>query len=145
MIGILFVAETMLMGREYKAVFDCSSGDPRYIASRMAVVEETIRLIELRGDTIKIALTLHGGCVPAVTRNIDEMMELNDAEIMKKARDSITRIHEVPGSEVVACAMSLDANGIDKSEVLPFVRISEDSFIDTIGYQNDGYALMAFK
>lgn len=142
--GVLFLAEAMLNAREYKAVFDCSSGDARYVASRMAVVEETVRLIELKGDTAKIALTLHGGCVGAVIRNIEEILDADDAVMMEKARESITRLHENRGSEIVACAMSLDANGIDKSDVLPFVRISEDSFIDTIGYQNDGYAVMTF-
>jgi len=41
--------------------------------------------------------------------------------------------------------MSLENNGLEQADVLPFVRISPNSFIDTIGYQNNGYALMTFK
>ena len=41
--------------------------------------------------------------------------------------------------------MSLNANGIDQKDVLPFVDISENSFIDTMGYQNHGYAIMTFQ
>jgi len=141
---IFLLAESLLVAREYKVVFDCSSDDARYIASRMALVEETLRLMELKGDTYKVALTLHGGCVPAVTRTIDEYLGSADAKLFKKARESIIRLHENHESDIVACAMSLDANGIDKGDVLPFVHISDDSFIDTIGYQNDGYAIMTF-
>jgi len=41
--------------------------------------------------------------------------------------------------------MSLANNAIEQSEVLPFIKISSNSFLDTIAYQNDGYALMSFK
>jgi len=47
--------------------------------------------------------------------------------------------------KVIACAISLSVNAIQRSEVLPFVSISENSFIDLIHYQNQGYALMTFK
>ena len=45
---------------------------------------------------------------------------------------------------IIVCAISLHANAIDKTEVLPFIQISKNSFIDTIGLQNQGYALMTF-
>ena len=41
--------------------------------------------------------------------------------------------------------MSLNANTIEKADVVQDVKISKNSFIDTIAYQNDGYALMTFK
>jgi hypothetical protein len=36
-------------------------------------------------------------------------------------------------------------NAIEEKEVLPFIQISKNSFIDMIGFQNKGYALMTFK
>ncbi|MGD9970963.1 MAG: DsrE family protein [Sulfuricurvum sp.] len=111
----------------------------------MAAVEETIKLIEERGDTVNLALTLHGGCVPIVIKdNLEETVTSNDLKLIFKARDLITRIHNHNNIDVIVCAMALESNGIDSKNVLPFVRISEDSFIETIQYQNDGYALIAF-
>jgi intracellular sulfur oxidation DsrE/DsrF family protein len=131
--------------QEYKAVFDCSSDDARYISGRMILVEKTINMIEKRGDKAKVAITLHGGCVPMASRVYDEIIVDEDMPYIQNAQNIITRLAKKKGVEIVACAMSLDANGLEQQEVLPFVRISENSFIDTIAYQNRGYAVMTFK
>jgi intracellular sulfur oxidation DsrE/DsrF family protein len=110
----------------------------------MKVVEETIRLIEKQGETARFAITLHGGCVPMVAGRMDDIVSDKELVFAKKAQETLRRLHEDNGVEIVACAMSLEANGIDEVDVVPFVQISPDSFIDTIGYQNDGYALMTF-
>ena len=139
---LIFLA--MAQGREYKAVFDCSSDDARYISGRMKLVEETLRLIEKQGNTGTFALTLHGGCVPIVAANMDEIVSDEELPLIRQAQETLKRLHGEKKVEIVACAMSLKANGLDAGDVLPFVRVSEDSFIDTIGYQNDGYAVMTF-
>ena len=64
---------------------------------------------------------------------------------IQKAQESITRLAKEKKVKIIVCAMSLDANAIEKKEVLPFIEISKNSFIDTIGFQNRGYALMTFK
>lgn len=134
-----------LHAQEYKAVFDCSSDDARYISGRMMLVEKTIEMIEKRGDKATVAITLHGGCVPMASRAYDEIIYDEDMPYIKKAQEVITRLAKKKSVEIVACAMSLDANALEQEDVLPFVRISENSFIDTIGYQNRGYGLMTFK
>ena len=35
---------------EYRAVFDCSADDARYILSRMNLIEKTAAMLEARGD-----------------------------------------------------------------------------------------------
>ncbi len=64
----------VLHAQEYKAVFDCSSDDARYISGRMMLVEKTIEMIEKRGDKATVAITLHGGCVPMASRAFDEII-----------------------------------------------------------------------
>lgn len=134
-----------LHAQEYKVVFDCSSDDARYISGRMMLVEKTIEMIEKRGDKATVAITLHGGCVPMASRAFDEIIYDEDMPYIQNAQNVITRLAKKKSVEIVACAMSLDANALEQEEVLPFVRISENSFIDTIGYQNHGYAVMTFK
>jgi len=131
--------------QEYRSVFDCSASDARYISSRMALIEKTMDMIEKQGDTTKFALTLHGDCVAMVSKSYDEITDDTDLIYIKKARDSISRLAKQKDVNIVVCAMSLNANGIEQEDVLPFISISNNSFIDTIGYQNRGYALMTFK
>ena len=136
---------SVVQAREYKAVFDCSSKNVGYVASRMFLIERTMDMMQKNGDSVKFALTIHGSCAAMVSVNFDELVEENEVEIMQQAQNQLKRLSEKKDVEVIVCAMSLNANTIDEEDVVPFVKIVENSFIDTIGYQNDGYALMTFK
>lgn len=142
---LFFVLLGSLQAKEYKAVFDCSSKNAGYIASRMFLLERTMDMIEKNGDSVKFAITIHGSCSPIVSKNIDEVVR-DDSRlaVFEKAQRQLKKLAEKK-VDIIVCAMSLNANTIDEEDVLPFVKISPNSFIDTIGYQNDGYALMTFK
>ncbi len=134
-----------LHAETYKAVFDCSSHDASYIKSRMWLIGKTIDMIEKQGDKADFVLTLHGGCVPIVSRSYDDVVDDEDEEDTKQAQTYLKTLAQKRGLKVIACAMSLEVNDIEQKEVLPFVKISPNSFIDTIHYQNSGYALMSLK
>ncbi|MCW8896301.1 MAG: DsrE family protein [Sulfurimonas sp.] len=146
MLLMLLVLSGVTQAKEYKAVFDCSSKNSGYVASRMFLIERTIDMIEKNGDSAKFVLTIHGSCAPIVSRNFDEVItDDSDLDNIQKAQTQLARLANKKDVEVVVCAMSLNANTIEEEDVLPFVKISKNSFIETIGYQNDGYALMTFK
>ena len=135
----------MLHAKEYKAVFNCNSNDMQYVASRMILVERTMDMIEKNGDTLKFAITIHGGCAPIVSKNYDEII-LNEKDLSSIALSQKQLIKLAKkGVEVVVCAMSLNANTIEKEDVISSVKISPNSFLETISYQNNGYALMVFE
>lgn len=136
---------SFVQAQEYKSVFDCSSSDARFVMTRMNLIERTMNMIEKDGDKANFAITLHGGCVPMVSDVYDEIVPDEDMSYIKKAQESITRLAETRKVKIIVCAMSLNAHAIDKKEVLPFIQISKNSFIDTIYLQNKGYALMTFK
>ncbi len=135
----------VLQAKEYKAVFDCSSSDAYYIKTRMWLVGKTIDMIENQGDSADVALTLHGSCVAMTSESYTMIVADEDIENIKKAQEYLVKLSKRKNVTITACAMSLAANSIEESEVLPFIKISPNSFIDTIRYQNDGYALMTFK
>ncbi|MBE0513695.1 DsrE family protein [Sulfurimonas sp.] len=142
---ILSVIITALQAQEYKAVFNCNANDMQYIASRMVLVERTMDMIEKNGDIPKFAITIHGGCAPIVSKNYDEIVldekDLGSIELSQKQLIKLAK----RGVEIVVCAMSLNANTIQKEDVIPSVKISPNSFLETISYQNNGYALMVFE
>jgi len=144
-IVLLLMLLGVVQAKEYKVVFDCSSSDARFILSRMNLVEKTMMMIEKNGDQVNVVLTLHGGCVPMVSKEYSEVVADEDLIYVKKAQETITRLSKKENIEIVSCAMSLEGNGLEKEDVLSFVRISDNSFIDTIEYQNRGYAIMVFK
>lgn len=144
---ICLIASVMsfAQAQEYKSVFDCSSDNARFIKSRMGLIEKTMDMIEKGGHTANFVITLHGGCVPMISNVYNEIVPDEDIPYIKKAQESIIRLAKDKKVKIIACAMSLSANAIEKKEVLPFIQISENSFIDTIYFQNKGYALMTFK
>ncbi|MCF6206201.1 MAG: DsrE family protein [Sulfurovum sp.] len=139
------VAAVTLQAETYKAVFDCSSDRADYIKSRMWLVGKTKEMFEKRGDRTDFVITLHGGCVPMVSREYKDIVDDEDVASIGVAQKLLTDLVKKQGVKVIACAMSLDVNGIEREEVLPFVTISPNSFVDTITLQNKGYALMTFK
>jgi len=144
-IFLISILLSFIQAQEYKSVFDCSSDNARFVMTRMSLIEKTMTMIEKRGDKAKFAITLHGGCVPMVSSAYGEIVPDEDMPYIKKAQESISRLAKDKKVKIIVCAMSLNANTIEDKEVLPFIHISENSFIDTIGLQNKGYALMTFK
>ncbi len=134
-----------LQAQEYKVIFDCSSGDAHYIKSRMWLVGKTMDMIEKRGEKVDVALTLHGSCVPMVSKEFDMVVADEDVEEIQKAQEYLIGLSKRENVKIIACAMSLANNAIEQDEVLKFVEISPNSFIETIAYQNSGYAIMTFK
>lgn len=134
----------MASAHEYKSVFNCNAKDISYIASRMVLVERTMDMIEKNGDSANFAITIHGSCAKIVSKDYDLIVKDDELESVKLAQSQLVKLDK-KGVKVVVCAMSLNANAIDESSVIPSVKISPNSFLDTIKYQNSGYALMVFE
>jgi len=144
-IPALLAMTVFAAAQEYKAVFDCASSDPKYILSRMALIEKTQTMIESRGDRAVFAITIHSGCIVAAAKDYDVIVPDEEVIYIRHAQEILARLAKEKKVEVVACAIALEGFGIDREDVVPFMRISENSYIDTIGYQNRGYALMPLK
>ena len=143
---LLIALGTSLFAKEYKAIFDCSSKNYAYVMSRMFLIERTMDMMQEDGSKVNFVLTIHGACAPIVSKNFDEVIEDdNDLKLIEQAQTQLKKLATKKDVKVIVCAMSLNANTIEKEDVLDFVKISKNSFIETIGYQNDGYALMTFK
>ncbi len=141
----LLLMTELLQAKEYKVVYDCSSSDAIYIKSRMWLVGKTMDMMKEQGDDSQVVLTLHGGCVAMVSEDYDMIVADEDVQHIKKAQAYLTELSKRKNVKIIVCEMSLASNAIENKEVLPFVHISKNSFIDTIKLQNDGYALMTFK
>ena len=141
----MFLLVMFSQAKEYKSIFDCSSNNAYYLKTRMWLVGKTMDMIEKKGDKAIFAITLHGDCAAIASSAFKDIVPDKDIDNIKKAQNYLIALSKKRGVKVTVCAMSLNANAIDRKEVLPFITISENSFIDTIGYQNDGYALMSFK
>ena len=143
-LSLTFLSAITLNAASYKAVFDCSSDNMRYVKSRMWLIGKTMEMFKSQGDTLDAVLTIHGGCSAITSKAYDDVVDDEDEQTAKAAQDWLKKLDK-KGVRVIVCAMSLEAHDIDPKEVLPFVHISPNSYLDTIKYQNRGYALMPLK
>ena len=135
----------LLQAKEYKVVFDCSSGDIGYLKSRMWLIGKTVDMFKQEGDTLKAVLTMHGQCAKLASEDIEVYVEEKEKRKALQAQEYLQELVESGKVKAYVCAMSMDANGIDAESILPHITISKNSYIQTIKYQNDGYAIMTFK
>jgi len=142
---LILLALLVLQAQELKIIYDCSSSDASYIKSRMWLIGKTIDMIKENKDSSDTILTLHGDCVPMVSKEYEMIVDEKDLEDTKKAQEYLTSLSKRKNVQIIVCEMSLARKSIEKDDVLEFINISKNSFIDTIKYQNKGYALMTFK
>ncbi|MBN2782899.1 MAG: DsrE family protein [Campylobacterales bacterium] len=144
---VLFITllSISLEAKEYKAVFDCSSGDADFIKSRMWLIGKTADMIKAKGDKSTFALTIHGKCTAITSKDYDMIVDEKDIEATKKAQEHLIKLIKEKDVKTTVCAMSLASNSIEEDSILESIKISPNSFLDTIEYQNSGYAIMTFK
>jgi len=143
LIALLFLSA--LQAKEYKVVYDCSSSEASFVKSRMWLIGKTMDMMQENGDSSRVVLTLHGGCIPMVSEDYDMLVADEDVKDIQQAQKYLISLSKRENIKIIVCAMSLSAKSISQKEVLPFIEISKNSFLDTIKYQNEGYALMSFK
>ena len=144
-IFFLFLIVIGLEAKEYKVIFDCSSGDMGYLKSRMWLIGKTIDMFQKRGDNLQVVLTMHGKCSILASEDFDMYIRKEEVQKAKTAQEFLQLLLKRKNFKAFVCAMSLDANDIDKESIMERIKISPNSFTETIRYQNEGYAIMTFK
>ena len=143
--SLLFILLVTLHAKEYKVVFDCSSGDIGYLKSRMWLIGKTADMFKQDGDTLKAVLTMHGECAKLASEDVEIYVKESEKRKALAAQEYLQELIESKKVKAFVCAMSLEANGIDAESILPHIKISKNSYMETIKYQNEGYAIMTFK
>ena len=80
-----------------------------------------------------------------VSEDYDMLVADEDVAEIEQAQTYLKSLSQRNNVKIIVCKMSLASNAIDPKDVLKFIEISPNSFLDTIAYQNRGYAIMTFK
>jgi len=66
-----------------------------------------------------VAITIHGGCVQMVVEDYDMITPDEEIKNIEKAQNYLISLSKRENVKIIVCAMSLSANAIKKSDVLP--------------------------
>ncbi|MFO7607148.1 MAG: DsrE family protein [Desulfurivibrionaceae bacterium] len=126
-----------------KAVFDVSHGSPGSVNGIFLVVknvyeEETVRslpekpqvVVVFRGPAVKLLSTDRSGFKKAEYAELDKFHEM----IRQMKKDGVT--FEV-------CLYAAQALGVNPETILPEIDREDNGFISVIGYQAQGYGVVA--
>ena len=123
-----------------KVVFDCSSADKKYIASRLGLVDKSIQEYIANSIPYDVVLTIHSGCTEIVSKNA-----VSEENVMKNIYKKLQTISEYQNVSIEACKIAVDGFGIEYTDIHPFITLVPNSITRVISLQNDGYAFIPFS
>jgi len=123
-----------------KVVFDCSSSDKKFVASRLWLIDMSIKEYVAKGTPYNVVLTIHSGCTDIVSTKIAD-----DDKMMKNLQKKLEIVSKHENVSIEACQIAVDRFGIEHDEMHPFITLVPNSITRVISLQNDGYAFIPFS
>ena len=121
-------------------VFDCSSGDKKFVTSRLWLIDLSIKEYIAKNIPYNVVVTIHSGCTDIVSTKVSD-----DNKIMKNIHKKLKTISKYENVSIEACQIAVDRFGIEHKDLHPFMKLVRNSITRVISLQNDGYALIPFS
>ena len=134
-IGLMILVN--MLHAEQKAVFDCAAKDMRFVHSRMSLIEITAKELQAKDTAYDFVLTIHSKCTQIVDAKSDD-------KVIKGIHKKLQALKDVHNVKIEVCGIAVDRLGYERSELLPFVEIVNNSITRVIELQNDGYAFIPY-
>jgi|GEM_PF-613333 len=139
-ISQLVVPAVQQQEKVQNVVFDCSSADEKYIASRLWLIDMSIKEYKTNGIPYDVVLTIHSGCTDIVSKNVDA-----DDKMMKNIHKKLKVVAKHENVSIEACQIAVDRFKIKHDDLHPFIKLVPNSITRVISLQNDGYAFIPFS
>jgi len=146
LLGLAQVAQIALAPSAEKAVktqnvvFDCSSADKKFVASRLWLIDTSIKEYLANHTPYNVVLTIHSGCTGIVSTKFAA-----DDKMMKNIHKKLEAISKHDNVSMEACQIAVDRFGIEHKDLHPFMKLVPNSITRVISLQNDGYAFIPFS
>ena len=142
LLALGLLATSLFGGEPYKALFDCSSGDMKFVASRIWLIQKTADQLLEEKEPYDFVVTIHSGCTPIVAADPSGYPEADRLEGIQMQMETLA---EEYGVKFVACGIAAQRYALGKEDLLPFVTTVPNSITEAIRLQNQGYALIPFN
>lgn len=120
-----------------KAVFDCAAENMGFVSSRVSLIELTAKEFQEKKIAYDFVLTIHSKCTQIVDKTSED-------KFVKAIHKKLKTLEETYNVKVEVCGIAVDRLGYERSELLPFVDVVENSITRVITLQNDGYAFIPY-
>lgn len=126
-----------------KAVFDYGQGSPKmsnslFWAVRNVYQDESVRALP---EPPRVVIVFRGGSVKLISTDRRSFNESDKADLDKFA-DTIRQLKK-DGVRMEVCLYAAKSLGVDPATIMPEVNHVENGFVSVLGYQAQGYAVVA--
>ncbi len=129
---------------EYKAVFDCSSSNEKFVLNRLFLIQKTAENFKEDNLNYKFEITMHGGCVLFLKKKLSDFPKKKRL-IVQDIQNQLEILKELYGVEIKACNIALSRYNLTKKDIVDFADVVKNSWQEIIILQNKGYALVPFE
>ncbi len=129
--------------QEYKAVFDCSSSNERFVLNRLFLIERTAKDFKEDGLKYKFEITMHSGCVVFLKKSLKDFPN-SKRIIIQDIQNQLEILKEFYHVKIKACNIALSRYKLKRKDIVDFVEVVKNSWQELIVLQNKGYALIDF-
>ena len=126
-----------------RAVFDINQGDPKILALRLRLIDETYRQMVEANANPRFVLTFRGQASLLLTQG-DKYVAAEDLP-MKQDIEQLLRKLKDQGMPLEQCAIAARLLSIDTADFLPEVKVVANGYVSLIAYQNRGYAFIPME
>jgi intracellular sulfur oxidation DsrE/DsrF family protein len=129
--------------KEVKVAFDIKEGNPKFLLSRLDIIDETRQSLIQQGVTPHFILAFRGPATRLLQTD-PAMIKPEDRELAAKVAAKVEQMSSATGVDgFEQCAVAVREQGTKVEKVLPQVRVVGNGFISLMGYQSKGYAYIA--
>lgn len=149
---VLFVAITPVSGEEYpalegvqsiKAVFDFRVGNPEIAVSHLKLIHQTAQDKSILAVTENpdVVVVFIGPAVKLISTNREDFTS-EDQKFLDEIATTISEMSE-DGIRLEICLVAAQSFDVDPASILPEIMHVPNGWISLIGYQANGYSLIA--
>lgn len=123
-----------------KAVWDFTTGDARRFHDRVSLMLHAARSFQSQGISVDFVVLLHAGSTKFGAKTFAGTKFANDdAGNLKEIHATLEELTQI-GGRIEVCEIAMQRSDVARTNIVPFMEIEENVFVNSIALQNRGYA-----
>ena len=123
-----------------RAVWDFMTGDARRFLDRVRLMLLAMQRFREQAIATEFVVLLHGGATKFAARDFaGTKFAGDDATNLEQIHAALAEFTK-QGGRVEVCEIAMQRSDITRANLVPFVEVEENVFLNSIALQNRGYA-----
>lgn len=123
-----------------RAVWDFTTGDARRFHDRASLMLHAARSFHEQGIAPDFVVLLHGPATKFAARDFTgTKFAGDDASNLTEIHATLQALTEL-GGRIEVCEIAMQRSAVDRAQLVRFVQVEENVFVNSIALQNRGYA-----